>query len=157
MPPYPCLKGQYSRGLSYVIVFFRTVSRTLFANNVTIYSKDELTRPSTIPYDPSLTLGNIVPAETMANVVAIAKEQQPADDAEDELNSMISLKRSIDMTIQEMIEMNIDVEGILTESEEVNTGVQNAAINYAKLKISSQKAIQSVRLSRVRSTTTRAG
>ena len=78
----------------------------------------------------------------MANVVAIAKEQQPADDAEDELNSMISLKRSIDMTIQEMIEMNIDVEGILTESEEVNTGVQNAAINYAKLKISSQKAIQ---------------
>lgn len=92
----------------------------------------------------------------MANVVAIAKEQQPADDAEDELNSMISLKRSIDMTIQEMIEMNIDVEGILTESEEVNTGVQNAAINYAKLKISSQKAIQSVRLSRVRSTTTRA-
>ena len=63
--------------------------------------------PSTIPYDPSLVLGNIVSKEKLDNIVQISKLQAPADAAESELNSLISLKRSVDMTIQETMGMGI--------------------------------------------------
>ena len=42
--------------------------------------------PSTIPYDPSLVLGNIVSQAKLDNLVAISAAQAPADAAEDTLH-----------------------------------------------------------------------
>ena len=52
--------------------------------------------PSTIPYDPSLILGNVVTKPRLDLIEQIAKLQAPADAAEQNLNSLIILKRSMD-------------------------------------------------------------
>lgn len=98
--------------------------------------------PSSIPYDPSLVLGSIVSLEKLDNIEQISSAQAPADAAEDEMNSLISLKRSIDMTIQEMINMKIDTSDLITESEQVGKDLQAAAVAYAKAKIKAEKDIQ---------------
>jgi hypothetical protein len=98
--------------------------------------------PSTIPYDPSLVLGNIVTKQKLDIVTAISAAQAPADAAEDTLNSLISLKRSIDMTVQELIEMNIDATSLIGESQEAGKQITAAAVDYGKAKIAAEKAIQ---------------
>ena len=101
--------------------------------------------PSTIPYDPSLILGNIVQQAKLDNVVKISSLQAPADAAQTNLNSLITLKRSIDMTVQEMIDMGIDVTDLIAESQDIGKEIQKAAIDYGKAKITSEKAIQPLR------------
>ena len=98
--------------------------------------------PSTIPYDPSLVLGNIVTKEKLDVVTAIASAQAPADAPEDALNSLISLKRSIDMTVQELIEMNINAAELIKESGETGKQIVDAAVAYGKAKLAAEKAIQ---------------
>ena len=46
---------------------------------------------TTIPYDPSLVLGNIVPDGHLSVLKDIADLQTPIDSAQDELNSAILL------------------------------------------------------------------
>jgi hypothetical protein len=98
--------------------------------------------PSTIPYDPSLVLGNIITQKKLDIVTSIAAAQAPADAAEDKLNSLISLKRSLDMTVQELIEMNIDAAGLIQESQETGKQITAAAVDYGKAKLAAEKAIQ---------------
>lgn len=98
--------------------------------------------PSTIPYDPSLTLGNIVGMDQLNNLVQISTLQAPADAAEGNMNSLMTLKRSIDMTIQEMIDMGIDPDDLIAESEQVGQDLQKAAADYGKAKVAAEKAIQ---------------
>ncbi len=101
--------------------------------------------PSTIPYDPSLVLGNIVQQAKLDNVLQIAQLQAPADAAQTALSSLTTLKRSVDMTIQEMIDMGIDVTELVLESQQINQDVQKAAADYGKAKIAAEKAIQPLR------------
>ncbi|MCH2032788.1 MAG: hypothetical protein MK202_04625 [Tenacibaculum sp.] len=101
--------------------------------------------PSTIPYDPSLVLGNIVSKEKLANIVQISKLQAPADAAESELNSLIALKRSVDMTIQETMGMGINTDDLISESDQIGKQIEKAAVAYGKAKIASEKAIQPLR------------
>jgi len=98
--------------------------------------------PATIPYDPSLVLGNIVSPEKLSILTAISDAQAPADAAEDNLNSLIALKRSLDMTVQELIEMNIDPSDLVKESTATGKQITEAAVGYAKAKLSSEKTIQ---------------
>jgi hypothetical protein len=98
--------------------------------------------PSTIPYDSSLVLGSIVDKKKLDLVVKIAELQAPADTAQNDLNSLITLKRSIDMTIQEMIDMGIDVSELRLESSIINEQVQKAAVGYGAAKMAAEKAIQ---------------
>lgn len=98
--------------------------------------------PSVIPYDPSIVLGNIVDSDKLDRIEQIAKLQAPVDSAEESLNSLIALRRSIDMTAQELVNLNIDTSDITKESKQINTEIKNAAINYAKIKISAKKQIQ---------------
>ena len=65
--------------------------------------------PNTIPYDPSLTMGNIVHPLRVSILEKIAAAQAPVTAAETNLNSLITLKRSLDATIREMLEMGVDV------------------------------------------------
>jgi hypothetical protein len=101
--------------------------------------------PSTIPYDPSLILGNIVSQEKLTNIIQISKLQAPADAAENELNSLIALKRSVDMTIQETMGMGINPDDLIAESAEIGKQIEKSAVAYGKAKIASQKAIQPLR------------
>lgn len=100
--------------------------------------------PSTIPYDPSLVLGNIVHKDRIDNLVKISELNAPVDTAEQHLNSLISLKRSTDMTVQEMIDMGITPTEIIAESEQIKADVQKAAVAYGQAKMAAEKAKQSI-------------
>ena len=101
--------------------------------------------PSTIPYDPALTLGSIVPMEKLQNIIDIAKAQEPADVAQANLNAQISLKRSIDMTIQELIDMGVDTTDLIKESQTIGDDITKAATDYAKAKLDAEKSIAPLR------------
>ena len=101
--------------------------------------------PSTIPYDPSLTLGNVVPKEKLDNLIQIAKAQADPDSKEATLNSLITLKRSLDLTVEEMINMGVDVTDLINDSKELGKQLKDAAKAYADAKIAAEKKIQPLR------------
>jgi prefoldin subunit 5 len=97
--------------------------------------------PSVIPYDPSLVLGQIVEPKRLEILEKMAAAQQPADSAEDQLNDLITLRRSFDMTIQELANLSVDVTDLAKERDDVNKQIAAAAKDYAKAKIDAEKAI----------------
>lgn len=99
----------------------------------------------TIPYDSSLVLGNVVHPETMKNLLDIAAAQAPVEAAQDELNSLITMKRSLDMTTQELLNMNVDTAQLQSEIASVNQEISKSADSYAKLRITQEKAIKDLR------------
>jgi len=98
--------------------------------------------PSTIPYDPALALGNVVSLDRLKVLEQIAAAQAPADAAEDTLNSLIALKRSLDMTTQELINMGVDPGEVVKASADTGKDIAAAAGDFSKAKIASLKAIQ---------------
>ena len=102
--------------------------------------------PSTIPYDPSLVLGNVVSQAKLDIVTAIAAAQTQADAAEDQLNSLLELKRSLGMTVQELIDQNVDATALIEEVTQVGTQITQAAVDYGKAKLAAEKEIQPLKL-----------
>lgn len=98
--------------------------------------------PSSIPYDPSLVLGNLVSQDRLDNLTKISELQAAPDAAEETLNSFIAMKRSIDMTVQELVDMQIDATDLIKESQIVGKNVKDAAIAYAKAKLEAEKKIR---------------
>lgn len=98
--------------------------------------------PSTIPYDPALALGNIVSPQRLKVLEQIASAQAPADAAEDTLNSLIALKRSLDMTGQELINMGVDPSAVVKASQDTGKDIATAAADFSQKKIASLKTVQ---------------
>ena len=106
--------------------------------------------PSTIPYDPSLVLGSIVDPTTIAKVKEISDAQASPDAKQAELNSLMSLKRSLDMTKTELLQMGIkpDDASMKTLDDELNTldkTIPVAAAQYCDAKIGAEKVIAALR------------
>ena len=90
---------------------------------------------TTIPYSPSLVLGSIVEPAAMDNLLAISATQTPIDAAQETLNSFIAMKRSLEMTVQELINMGLDPKDLLKKIEEVGADVDKAATAYATVRL----------------------
>jgi hypothetical protein len=101
--------------------------------------------PTTIPYDPSLALGNLVNEELLEQLNKISAEQAKVDAAEDVMNSYISMKRSIDMTIQELIGMSIDTTKLIETTDDIKKNIKDAAGVYADAKLDAEKKIQQIK------------
>ncbi|MEJ7687615.1 MAG: hypothetical protein WKG52_11820 [Variovorax sp.] len=101
--------------------------------------------PTSIPYDPSLTLGNIVEADALDNLLAISTLLAPVDMAQETMNSFISMKQSIDMTIDELTGMEINATELVAKREEINKSVSKAAADYATIRIEQETKIQPLR------------
>lgn len=86
---------------------------------------------STIPYDPSLTLGNIVDNAKIEQLKKIQAYQTPIDEELNRLNRAIMLRRSFDMTRQELANLNVSVDGINDKMKDVNKKIVEAAKAYA--------------------------
>lgn len=102
--------------------------------------------PSTIPYDPSIVLGNIVDPAKLDQLTRIAQRQAPIDAAENNLNTLISLKRSIDTTIKELANMSIDTHKLSDKSSEINAQISEAAAAYAEEKLAGKVEIQKIQM-----------
>ena len=101
--------------------------------------------PSSIPYDPSLTLASVVSEEALKNVESIAAAQAPVDAAQDALNSLISSKRSLDMTKTEIKNLGVDAAPLDNELKTLNDQIGKAAATYASAKMKAESEIQKLR------------
>jgi hypothetical protein len=101
--------------------------------------------PSSIPYDPSLVLANIVHPAILENITSIAAAQAPADAAQETLNSLIAMRRSFDMTKMEVLNLGIDTQDLEKETADLNKQITDAANGYVKAKIEAEKATQPLR------------
>lgn len=101
--------------------------------------------PTSIPYDPSLTLGNIVEPEKLENLLAISSLLAPVDMAQETLNSFISMRQSLDMTVHEMTDMEINSDALIAKRAEIDKAVSKAASDYATLRIEQETKIQPLR------------
>ncbi|KAH0280602.1 hypothetical protein KCU91_g915, partial [Aureobasidium melanogenum] len=101
--------------------------------------------PSTIPYDPSLVLTSVVSEAALKNVEAIAQAQAPVDAAQDALNSLISSKRSLEMTKTELRNLNIDIVPVDVELKKLDADIGKAAAGFASAKMAAEPQIQKLR------------
>jgi len=101
--------------------------------------------PTSIPYDPSLVLGNIVDPKKITALEAVDAAQQPINIAQEKLNALILSKRSLDMTVQEMIQMQVDaadMEKLTAQVDKTKTEMAKAAVEYAATTAAQQDVIQ---------------
>ena len=98
--------------------------------------------PSTIPYDPTLALGNLVTQDRLDLLVQIASAQSVADSAEDQLNDLMTLRRSFEMTIRELDEMQVSTVDLKKERDDVDSQIAKASVDFSKAKLDAEKNIQ---------------
>ena len=101
--------------------------------------------PTQIPFDPSLVLGNIVDPKKIQALEAVDAAQKPVNIAQEKLNSLILSKRSLDMTVQEMIQMQVDAKDmakLTAQVDKTKSEMAKAAVEYAAITASSQVNIQ---------------
>lgn len=101
--------------------------------------------PTSIPYAPSLVLGSIVHPSTMETLLGIASLQAPIDAKQETLNSFISMKRSLDMTAQELINMDLDPKDLQARIAEVGKQIDLAATDYARTRVEQELKLQPLR------------
>jgi len=99
---------------------------------------------STIPYDPSLVLGNLVDPANITNLKAIANAQRPVDVAQDTLNDTIRAKQKLQMTYDELANLGLSEDQLKPLDDQMtalNTDLSKNATDYAKAILVSQQAI----------------
>jgi len=101
---------------------------------------------SSIPYNhPSLVIGNIVDTRVLGLLKSIDGCQSKIDAAQDKLNSLILMKRSISMTLNELADMDIDVTILNQKQESLNSSISSAASDYLAARIENETQIQQLR------------
>lgn len=101
--------------------------------------------PTSIPYDPSLTLMSVVSEAALKNVEAIAALQEPVNAAHDALNSLISSKRGLTMTKTELKNLGVGTDALDSELSKLNQAVEKAAGDYAIAKMAAEPQIMTLR------------
>ncbi len=101
--------------------------------------------PLSIPYNPSLALGNIIDPDALATLLQISACQALVEAAHDKLRSFISLRRSIDLTIQELADLNIDTTNLIEKSAEVGRSIITAATGYSTTCLEQETKIQELK------------
>jgi hypothetical protein len=99
--------------------------------------------PQSIPFDPSLVLGNLVHEKNIETLNSIAVAEKPVNTAQNQLNAAISAKRKLDMTLQEMLEMNVpakELKAFSTTIDQVSTQIVSCATDYGAKTIAFQKS-----------------
>jgi hypothetical protein len=100
---------------------------------------------TTIPFDPSLVLGNIVPQGHLQNLEQISALQSPIDAALQELNSAILLKRKLTMVARDMFNMSVDASKVSAAIKKVDTEISSAAANYSNISVDALPNIAALR------------
>ncbi|HEX8563517.1 MAG TPA: hypothetical protein VF676_11110 [Flavobacterium sp.] len=86
---------------------------------------------TSIPFDhPSLVLGNIADQKVLNILANITKHQSLITASRDTLNSLIMMKRSIGMTINELTDLGIDTSAIQDKLTEINQSITDSATAY---------------------------
>lgn len=100
--------------------------------------------PSTIPYDPTLVLANVVDQGRIDNVIGISRLRAITDAAQAELNSHLHSKRSLDATRTELQNLGIKVDNLTKAMGTLDVDIENAAVNLATQKIKVERQVQAL-------------
>ncbi|KAI0391282.1 hypothetical protein F5Y17DRAFT_17294 [Xylariaceae sp. FL0594] len=103
--------------------------------------------PSSIPYDPSLVLANVVDNRALNIIQQISEAAAPADAAQNNLNALISMRRSLDMTRNELTNLGINVDECNKRLNQLNEEITTAANEYVAAKIEAEGKIKPLRAS----------
>ncbi|CAG7564485.1 unnamed protein product [Fusarium equiseti] len=98
--------------------------------------------PTSIPYDPSLSLMSVVTEQALDSVKEITNLQGPVDAAQDGLNSLISSKRSLTMTKTELKILGVPTDSLDKEIKKLDAAIEKAAGDYAKAKMAAEPKIE---------------
>ena len=101
--------------------------------------------PSTIPYSPSLTLGSVIPPAVMETLTKISQVQAPVDAAQENLSSLVELRRSLDMTRQELVNLRISPAELDASLQKVNGDIDAAATHYATVRMGQEALLLDLR------------
>jgi len=102
---------------------------------------------STIPFDPSLTLGNLVHLEKIAQLMQLAELEKPQKLAEQKLNNLTLSNYKMKMVALEMENMGIpkeDQRGLLVEIEKLKKSMVEAAVQLVTTTIMSQTNVNAM-------------
>jgi len=97
--------------------------------------------PTSIPFNPSLVLGNLIKLEDIQKLQAVAQAEVPVNNAQQNLNDSITTKRKLDMTLQELVEMNVspkELEDFTKTIKEVEGSIVTNASAYGESVIKCQ-------------------
>ena len=94
-----------------------------------------------IPYDPSLALGDIADENILKSLEATAKVAALMDAAQDELNALILAKRSLNMTLEELTGLAVDTANVKTAIAKLDPQIAAAAESVADNVIKCQEQI----------------
>jgi hypothetical protein len=99
--------------------------------------------PSSIPYShPSLVLGNIVNPDILRQLQLIGSLQARIDAAQNKMNAFIAMKRSLEMTVSELLNMNVDVSAITDRIAAIDKEIAAAATDYITVRLTNETAIR---------------
>src|SRR4051812_12798958 len=102
--------------------------------------------PSSIPVShPSLVLGHFVEPKVMSVLESMHDIQAETESARDKLNSLIELKRSMDMTKDELVSMGIDTLDLQKKLETLGKELQLAATKYLNIRILNEEKLHKER------------
>ena len=101
--------------------------------------------PTSIPFDSSLVLGNLVSEAKIKALQAVEDAQKPIDTAQEQLNDIIQTKLKLDMTLQEMINLNVTATQLAdfrTQMIAIEDDMAVKASAYGKAVIDQQEPIR---------------
>lgn len=102
--------------------------------------------PSYTPYyHPTLVLGNIADTRVLEVLKQINACQAKNEAAQEKMNSLIMMKRSITMTINELADLNIKVDELQDKQTELDAEILEAAAAYLTAKIDNETQIQTLK------------
>lgn len=96
---------------------------------------------TSIPYDPTLVLGSAIKIDKINNLKKISDLKTPIHVARNSLNSMINLRKSLEMTMIELMDLNVDVSQINSEIIKLEEQIAEEAKKYLLIKIENEKKI----------------
>lgn len=100
------------------------------------------------PYDlSSLVLGNIVDTGVVDLLKQIDSLKMQTDAAQDKMNSLITMKRSLAMTLNELIDMGIDISAVKEKIEQLDTSISQSANDYLTTKLENEDEVNKLRTS----------
>lgn len=98
--------------------------------------------PGTIPYNhPSLVLGHVADTGVMLKLQQMARLQNATDAAQDKLNALVQMKRSMTLTMSELSGMGVDMGEMENKLKEVDAGIASAANEYMTVYLQNESAL----------------
>jgi hypothetical protein len=103
--------------------------------------------PSSIPYDhPSLVLGNIVDTRVVDLLKQISNLQSKTEAAQEKMNSLVMMKRSLAMTLNELIDMGIDPSSVKEKLAEIDESITQSASDYVTVRLENEDQIHELKV-----------